>query len=81
MHARQSCCLLYAIQVKYTTVKESLDFSEAERAALVETNAEIEHQSKALAAQLQDRTLSLEQAKLVTTLGGWYSTLHLVGPS
>jgi hypothetical protein len=44
-------------------VKESLDFCEAERAALVEANAELEQQSKTLAVQLEDRTLSLEQVR------------------
>lgn len=48
---------------KYTKIKESLDFAEAERATLVESNTEIESQLKTLQAQLEERTSSLEQAK------------------
>ena len=44
-------------------MKESLEFSEAERSALVEANTEAESLVKSLRAQLEEKTKALEEAK------------------
>ena len=52
-----------SLQRKHAEVKESLEFSEAERSALVESNTEAESLIQSLRSQLEERTKALEQAK------------------
>lgn len=55
-------------QRKHTEVKESLEFSEAERTALLDSNTELESQLKTLGAELQETRCALKQAKYVLFL-------------
>ena len=58
------CCgTLSCLQHKYEEVKEALEFSEIERAAIAEANTELESQINTLTAQVEERTKSLEHTQ------------------
>ena len=52
-------------QHKHKKVKESLEFSEAERAVLLDSNMELESQLKMFKGELEETRHALERAKWV----------------
>lgn len=52
-----------SLRRKYNEIKESVEFSEAERSSLMESNAEMETQLHTLRTQLEEKNLALEETK------------------
>lgn len=54
-----------SLQRKHAELKESLEFSEAERAALLDSNTELESKLTTLGAELEESQCALKKAKYV----------------